>query len=112
MMGTSACLSVHFNEFGIWSGLMCFFWGWNDGSVNTFLYQILGFEFENHSDVFGAWNFWQGISIFAFELIQGQIGVDSSSNILVYSGICGGLALLCHSHAYFFPFKPHASTGD
>jgi len=69
IMSISACTSIIILKFDAFSYLMCFFWGWNDGSLNTFLYQILGFEFENHADAFGAWNFWQGISIFIFELL-------------------------------------------
>jgi predicted MFS family arabinose efflux permease len=69
IMTITAFSNVVILEYGFPSVLMCFTWGYNDGSLNTFLYQILGFEFKNHSEVFGAWNFWQGISIFFFELI-------------------------------------------
>ena len=107
VMGISACVSIAILEYNITSFLMCFFWGWNDGCVNTFLYQIFGFEFDNPSDAFGAWNFWQGISIFVFQLIQSQVGVDDKLNILVYSIALGVIAIGCHIHAYWFPYKPH-----
>jgi len=32
------------NKFSLWFGsLMCFFWGMQDGSVNTLVYCLLGF---------------------------------------------------------------------
>jgi len=58
IMTVCAVLSVYELELGIYSILMCFTWGYNDGATNTFIYMILGFEFGDSSDPFAVWNCW------------------------------------------------------
>lgn len=55
---TIALISINNNEFCYLSFLMCLTWGWQDGLTNTFLMSVAGFEFENASDPFSAWNVW------------------------------------------------------
>ena len=56
--------SIWINKFGVLSFVMAFFWGYNDGIQNTFLMQVMGYEFENSSDPFSVWNVWQGVAEF------------------------------------------------
>ena len=60
----SCLVSINNGEYNYLSFIMCFCFGWSDGVTNTFMFQMMGFEFENPSDPFSVWNIYQGISEF------------------------------------------------
>lgn len=51
-------LSLYQLRYNVLTIAMCFMWGYQDGTNNTFLFQILGFEFESNSDPFGVFTVW------------------------------------------------------
>jgi len=65
--------NISLTEFGAWSFIMCFLWGYEDGSCNIFLFQLLGNQFDaKHSgEAFGCFNLMQGLAVFTMQLIQG-----------------------------------------
>ena len=57
----------HLNTFSFLAYLMCFFWGLQDSGLNTLIYCVLGFEFEDKSTPFAVFKFTQSIWMFIFE---------------------------------------------
>ena len=57
---------MHYNNYTF---LMCFMWGYEDGTVNIFIFQLLGFEFGGIGDPFAIFTFLQGLSVFCFDLL-------------------------------------------
>lgn len=47
----------HLNTFSFLAYLMCFFWGIQDSGLNTLIYCVLGFEFEDKSTPFAVFKF-------------------------------------------------------
>ena len=86
--------------------LMCFLWGYQDGSINIHIFQILGFEFKNQIEPFSVFNLVQGFSIFVGEFAQSFLDIDQSKGIIMYSYICLAFGIISCSITYFFPYNP------
>lgn len=84
---------------------MTFMWGLQDGTINTHVYQVLGSEFETHSEPFGVFNFVQGLAVFIFQMIQSVIDSESKSQLIVYTCVVGVLGVLTTVSSYNLPFK-------
>lgn len=54
----STLYSTYKAEYNAWSFLMCYCWGYLDGSNNIFIFQVLGNEFDNEqeTEAFGIFN--------------------------------------------------------
>lgn len=59
-------ISISIEKFNWLSFVMSFFWGIQDGMVNIHTLQTLGFEFTSHSEPFGVFNLFNGLSVFIF----------------------------------------------
>ena len=70
-------------EFNWVSKLTCLTWGMSDGTINTHILQILGYEFSTSIDSFGLFNIVQGIIVSILLLIQAYSLSDlyTSTNI-------------------------------
>jgi len=64
IMTATALISINNGKYNYLSYIMCFFWGWNDGVINIFMFQMMGFEFPNPADAFSVWNMYQGVCEF------------------------------------------------
>eukprot|EP00347_Sterkiella_histriomuscorum_P022843 403336943 len=102
MAFTFAFLGVY--EYGWLPFLMCFFWGLQDSSVNTHVFEMLGFEFDNSDDAFAIYSLMQSIISFVFQFSQAW--VDTKDKYWIYTIIVGVLGIICVSITYFFDFKP------
>jgi predicted MFS family arabinose efflux permease len=62
----STIVSLQSLEYNNYTFLMCFMWGYEDGSLNIFLFQILGFEVKKFksAEAFGCFSLLQGLSVF------------------------------------------------
>lgn len=45
---------------------MCLFWGIQDGGVNTYVTELVGFEFDSVDEPFAVYNLLQGLGAFVF----------------------------------------------
>jgi len=101
-------ISILWNKYNVISFLMCFAWGFQDGSLNIYLNQLLGFEFENSSEPFAVYNLLQGLSVFFFQVIQGKInGLHHSirpTYLLLYTLLCGVFGVTAAMITIFFPY--------
>ena len=61
--------AINITSYGLLTFLMTFFWGLQDASINVHLFQLLGFEFENATEPFGAFLMIQGLSTFFFQIL-------------------------------------------
>ena len=82
--------------------VMCFCWGYEDGAMNTYLFQILGFEFGARSEPYAIKMLLQGLSVFAFDLIQGGVDLKNKEAILIYTGIVGCFSVICAGSVFKF----------
>ena len=100
-------LSLNSLEYNYLTFIMCFCWGYEDGSQNIFLFQLLGFEIDKsmQEEAFGCFNVMQGLSVFSFQMIQGQL-IDSKNQdqLIYYTYAIGGFGLICQGLTYFFDF--------
>lgn len=97
--------SIGASKFNWLSYLMSFMWGIADGTINIHTLQTLGFEFNSHSEPFGVFNLVQGISVFTFQNIQGQLDTDVQYQLLLYTIIVGVIGIWSQVAIYSFPFR-------
>ena len=69
VMSVLTVYQVVSNRFGWVTFAMAFMWGWQDSSTNVHVYSILGFQFDDATMPFCAYNFIQGLSVFVFQMI-------------------------------------------
>lgn len=62
-------ISVSIERFNWLSFVMSFLWGIQDGMINIHTLRTLGFEFISHSEPFGVFNLFNGLSVFVFQII-------------------------------------------
>ena len=67
LMTVATLIAIH-THYGVSSYVMTFLYGFQDGSLNVQMFQLLGFSFKNSTDPFGVFLFVQGLSIFVFQL--------------------------------------------
>lgn len=92
-------------EFSWLSCLTLFIWGFQDGMVNTHSFQMLGFEFETQSDPFAIFTLVQGIAVFIFQNIQGQLNTEDPEQLKLYTYVNNSLGIVCLFSCYFFDFR-------
>ena len=66
---------------------------------------MLGFEFETKSDPFAAMVFLQGLSVFIFDNLAGQLEVENKFEMQFYLFTLCALSLISTSVVAFFPFR-------
>ena len=99
-------LSINLLTYNYVTFIMCFMWGYQDGSQNTFLFQILGFEFASNSDPFGVFTVWQGLSVFSFQMIEGNfVDENNQHQLTVYTIIIGVIGLIFNGVTFGFKFR-------
>ena len=81
-----------------------FLWGYQDGMNNIFLFQILGFEFEQGGDPFAVMSIVTDITCFTFDLVGSTINTKSQRNMQIYTGVYMIFAIVASSITYWFPF--------
>ena len=95
--------------------LTCFFWGLQDGIVNTHTFALLGGEFDEPARAFSIYVLSRGVVIFAFELAQSFIGkiLDQPDGVtkfkivvLIYTIGVGVLGIISLTITYFFKYRP------
>lgn len=85
--------------------LMCFCWGYVDGSQNIFLFQNLSFQFAGKSDPFAVFTIVMGISVFSFDNLEGLIDHSDTDQVLIYTGCIGIFGLAANALLFSFDFK-------
>ena len=66
LMAIITIISIHSMKYNYLTIIMCLMWGYQDSTVNVFLNQVLGYEFENNTDPYAVFQMWQGFTVFAF----------------------------------------------
>ena len=102
---TFAFLGVY--EYSWLAYLMTFTWGLQDSAVNTHVFEMLGFEFDNNSDAFAIYSLVQSIMSFIFQLSQAAI--DDRTKYFIYTAVLGVLGIVSVGITYFFDFREHKS---
>lgn len=97
--------SIYSMKYDWLSFFMCFAWGFEDGTANTYVFQILGFEFEGKGDPFAVFTLLQGLSVFTFDLIEGAIQDDDRDQLLIYTACVVSVGLVANACTFFFKFK-------
>jgi O-antigen/teichoic acid export membrane protein len=69
---------------------------------------MLGFEFDNNSEPYSVYNGVQSISCFLFQLINSVVATQTS--YIIYTAVCGVLAMACCGTTYFFEFRDRLSV--
>jgi hypothetical protein len=69
---------------------------------------MLGFEFDNNSEPYSVYNGVQSISCFLFQLINSVVVTQTS--YIVYTAVCGVLAMVSCGTTYFFEFRDRLSV--
>jgi len=99
-------VNLNVQRYGYLSFLMCFVWGWLDGSLNIHVNQNLGFQFDTVSEPFACLGMLSGIGVFTMELILGAVNIDKSAiGIQIYAIGLGCYGLIACSITFFFPYR-------
>ena len=105
---------MYLNQVNEWSRLayvMCFSWGLQDGSINTMIICLFGYEFENEAIAFSCFNFVQSSSVFILLLIADAVSnpdftVEQNQNsILIFTIPCCLLAITSYLILLFFKYN-------
>ena len=80
--------------------LMCFSWGVQDSAVNTHVFEMLGFEFDDSSDAFAIYSLIQSVMSFIFQLAQAV--VDTRTKYFIYTGVLALIGVVSVGVTYFF----------
>ncbi|CDW80279.1 major facilitator superfamily protein [Stylonychia lemnae] len=83
--------------------VMTFLWGLQDSAVNTHVFEMLGFEFDNNDDAFAIYSLIQSLASFIFQFSQSL--VDTHEKYYIYTGVLAFIGVICIGITYFFDFK-------
>ena len=104
-------LFTYTQKFGILAHLMCLFWGIQDGGVNTYVTELVGFEFDSVDEPFAVYNLLQGMGAFVFQLTQSKLSGTMESYI-IYTWILLVVAISAIFSTFFFNFKDSHNNTD
>lgn len=105
---TVAFLAV--NEYNYLAYIMAFMWGIEDSATNTHCQEMLGFEFDNNSEPFSVYNGCQALSCVVFQFIE--VAISTHTAYMIYSIVCGVIAMVCCGCTAFFEFRGRHSAGS
>ena len=101
----------HVNKWSNLAYLMTFMWGLQDGSINTMIMCIFGYEFENEAIAFSCFNFIQSSSVFIILLIADAVSnpdftvEQNQFAILVFTISCSILYVISYGILFCFKFN-------
>lgn len=105
VQGIVTILAIQSTGFSSLSILLCFLWGLQDGGVNIHCLQILGFEFESHSEPFGVFNIMNGVGVAIFQAIQAFINLEDKNQLIFYTTFISLFGMTCTLGTFYMDFK-------
>ena len=103
LMSSVTLLFIGLYEFSWLAFLVTFLWGFQDATVNTHCFEMLGFEFENNYEPYSIFNLLQAAGACAFLMLE--TFVDSQPKYFAYTCAVGLFGLVSCGSTYFFKFK-------